>query len=219
VDLLASCAIIALALIIGYQTLSKDAAATSASIPIPSHLISFEGSAVAGSLGAKAAILEFSDFECPFCGRFASDILPALRERFLSTGQLLFAFRHFPLSIHKNAQVAAEAASCAHQQKRFGEFHDLLFLNRRQLGISNLNSYASAVGLDTSLFDSCVDSIGPRLVAADVALGRSLGVTGTPAFFIGTLEGQMMRVRETLRGSKPLDVFVATVERALAVGR
>lgn len=140
------------------------------------------GSPAKGPVGAPVTIVEFSDFECPFCGR----VNPAIDEAIETYGdQLRVVFRQFPLNIHPRAPKAAEAALCANEQGKFWEMHDAMFADQRKLEIADLKAKASSLGLDQAKFDECLD--GGKMaakVAADMADGQKAGVTGTPALFI-----------------------------------
>ncbi len=136
-----------------------------------------------GPKQAPVTIIEFSDFECPFCSR----VLPTLQEALSTYGnQIRLVFRQFPLnSIHPKAQKAAEASLCAHEQGKFWEMHDNMFADQRKLDIADLKAKASALGLDTAKFDACLDSSKyADQVAKDLADGMAAGVTGTPAMFV-----------------------------------
>ncbi len=140
------------------------------------------GSPATGPVDAPVTIVEFSDFECPFCSR----VLPVIAEAERAyPGQLRVVFRQFPLNIHPNAPKAAEASLCANDQGKFWELHDVLFANQRALGVDLLKGYAAGLGLDKAAFDSCLD--GGKYaaqVALDLADGIKAGVTGTPAMFV-----------------------------------
>jgi protein-disulfide isomerase len=136
-----------------------------------------------GPEDAPVTIVEFGDFQCPFCG----NLHPAMeRVRAIYPDTVRIVFRNFPLrSVHPRAQQAAEAAMCAGDQGRFWEYHDSLFEDQAMLAIGALNRRAIQMGLDTEAFDSCLDS-GSKAdaVQADVDEGRAAGVTGTPTLFI-----------------------------------
>ena len=101
-----------------------------------------------GRADAPVTLVEFSDFQCPFCGRFFATTLPALKKDYIDTGKLRYVFRDFPLDqLHPNARKAAEAAHCAGEQGKYWEMHDVLFQNQRALAPSQLTEYARAVGV------------------------------------------------------------------------
>ncbi len=155
---------------------------------------------------SKVVIEEFSDFECPFCGRAFPTVDRILDEY---GDQVEFVYKHFPLtSIHPRAQKAGEASECARDQGKFKEYHDKLFQNQRALEITNLKQYAADLGLNTDKFNSCLDnSDKASVVNNDLAEGRQRGVTGTPTFFIN---GQK------LVGAQPFENFKAVIDAQLA---
>ncbi len=159
---------------------------------LPSEPVSIAGAALKGNRAAKVAILEFSDFECPYCGRFARSTLRELERRYIATGRVLFAYVHFPLaSLHRNAHGAAAAALCASDEGRFWEMHDRLFAGRVDLGGESLRDHASALRLDSERFDACRTSRETAgRIQRDIDMGLQLGVTGTPTFFVGLMEGE-----------------------------
>jgi len=138
---------------------------------------------VRGPADAPVEIVEFSDFQCPFCGR-AEPTLKEIRKNF--GDKVKIVFRDFPLtSIHPQAYLAAEAGECARQQGKFWEFHDALFANQRALKEDDLKQRAAEVGLDAAKFAACLDGGHAKPhVDADMKEGEALGVSSTPAFFI-----------------------------------
>src|SRR3989344_4720461 len=115
---------------------------------------------VLGDKNAEITIVEFSDFQCPFCARAYSDAIAQFEQSdYFKNGDVNLVYKHFPLnSIHPQAQKAAEAAECANKQGKFWEYHNMLFENQQALDIASLKSYASEVGLDTAKFNSCLDN-------------------------------------------------------------
>ncbi len=170
---------------------------------------------IQGDKNASVTIVEFSDFECPFCKAFFDDAYPEIKEKYIDTGKVKFSYRHFPLSsIHPNAQIAAEASECANEQDKFWEYHDILFNNQSSwasltgdLLNSTLADYAGQAGMDTTKFSSCLAS-GKYAdqVAEDLSAGSAAGVDGTPAFFIN---GQRMV------GAQPFSEFERVIEEEL----
>ncbi len=163
---------------------------------------------IKGDANAPVTIVEFSDFECPFCARFYEQTLPQIEEEYIETGQVKLVFRDFPLtSIHPNAQKAAEAAECAGEQEMYWEMHDVLFEEGVSGGVSTFKQYADDLGLDTEEFNSCLDS-GEMAdeVSMDMTDGTALGIRGTPGFIIN---GQLVS------GAQPFSVFQQIIESEL----
>ena len=159
-----------------------------------------------GSSSAPVTIVEFSDFQCPFC-RSVAPTLKQVREKY--GDKVRVVWKDFPLTqIHPDAFKAAEAAHCAGDQGKFWEYHDRLFANQQALQPDSLKSYASALGLDTAAFNSCLDSSkhGPR-VSEGVAQGTRLGVNSTPTLYIN---GRM------ISGAQPLETFSILIDEELS---
>jgi protein-disulfide isomerase len=158
-----------------------------------------------GSKDAPVEIIEFSDFQCPFCQRANPTV-----QRVLSTygDRIKFVYRHYPLANHPNARPAAEASACAQDQGKFWEYHDRLFANPTKLTDADLKQHAAAIGLDTAAFNTCVDSRAHAAgVEADIAAANELGVTGTPAFFVNG---------RSLEGAQPFEAFKQVIDEELA---
>lgn len=166
---------------------------------------------VKGDANAPITIIEFSDFECPFCGKFFRETLPLIQKEYIDTGIAKLVYRDFPLSMHENAQKAAEAAECADDQDKFWEYHDKLFENQGTLDVPSLKQYAIDLGLDGSTFDDCLDSDKyADEVKADMDDGTNKGdVGGTPAFFINGI---------VLVGAQPFAVFKNVIDSELDKG-
>jgi protein-disulfide isomerase len=159
-----------------------------------------------GPAAAPITIVEFSDFQCPYCSR-VNPTLKQVEEKY--GDKLRWVFRDFPLvQIHKDAAKAAEAGECAHEQGKFWEMHDRLFANQSKLQVEALKQAATELGLDAEKFNQCLDSSKYATeVQKDVDEGARYGVTGTPAFFIN---GRL------LGGAQPLEAFTQVIDEELA---
>jgi len=164
-------------------------------------------------------MLEFSDFECPFCGRYSRETYPQVQREYVDTGKVRYVFRHTPIErIHPQAMKAAEAAECAGTQGKFWEMHDKLFANQKALAQPSLVAHAQILGLNPTSFQLCLTS-GQHAtrVRADLAEGMKAGVTGTPAFFIGTVtKDGKLKVMRKLIGAKPFATIKQTLDGLLA---
>lgn len=199
----------------GARRPAASAASASLAIPVPAEPISIEGAPLLGSPTAVVVLIEFSDFECPYCGKFAREILPDIKAQYVDTGLVAIAFRHLPLTtIHQRARAAAEAAECAAQGGKFWAYHDRLFREPSDLGEEALIAHARATGLDSADFEGCLRGGGKERVAADVELGKTLHLRGTPVFLLGNRErDSRIRVIEIISGARPIEQFVAPMER------
>ena len=140
------------------------------------------GPAKGGAAGAPITIVEFSDFQCPFCGRVNPTLLQA-KEKY--GDKLRIVFRQFPLNIHPMAPKAAEASLCANDQGKFWEMHDALFADQQKLAVDDLKAKAASIGLDKAKFDTCLDSSAMAAkVAKDLEDGQKYGVSSTPSLFV-----------------------------------
>jgi len=171
--------------------------------PSPTQ-VSVDDDPVKGPSDAKVTIVEFSEFQCPFCARVQPTVNQILEEY---GDDVRIVYRDFPLSFHQYAQKAAEAAECADDQGKFWEYHDKLFENQQALDTSNLKQYAKDLGLDSAQFDSCLDSGKYELeVKKDFQDGQSYGVSGTPTFFINGIK---------VVGAQPFSTFKQVIDSEL----
>ena len=185
-------------------------------VPIPRDPVSLSGAQVSGSRGAKVAMIVYSDFQCPFCGKFARETLPAVERQYVDSGKLLLAFRQYPLPIHNFAEKAAEASLCAAKQGKFWQFHDDLFANQQSLDPNALTERAVRLGLDSSAFKTCLSGEAAPLVQADVKGGTPLGVSGTPTFLVGRLQKDgSVKVEERFSGAQPLSQFQGVLDKLI----
>ena len=169
-------------------------------------VVSTEGAPVRGAVNAPVTIVEFSDFECPFCKRAHPTLTQLLKDY---AGKVKLAYRDFPLeSIHPQARRSAEAARCAQDQGKFWEYYDVLFSESPKLGPEDLKRYAAQLGLDLKKFDECVSAaVHKATVQRDLDEGTRLGITGTPAFFING---------RPLTGAQPFEMFARMIDEELS---
>jgi len=171
----------------------------------PRQKIATANSPAQGPASAPIELVEFSDFQCPFCYRAHPTVMQVLTTY---GNKVRFVYRNYPLPNHPNARPAAEAAQCANEQGQFWAYHDRLFADQTKLADADLKASAAALGLDAAKFNACVDSHKYKdRVEADIKAGNEAGVNGTPAFFIN---GRM------LSGAQPYDEFKRVIDEELA---
>jgi protein-disulfide isomerase len=167
-----------------------------------------------GKSGAKVALIEFADFECPFCRKHASTVLPLLKEKFIETGVAAYYYVHLPLTIHRHATDAAKAAECANDQGRFWEMHDLLFKISEPTSLvpEEIRKLAASLQIDLKTFDACLGTVAER-IESDVVQANQLGIRATPAFILGTVaDDGTIALSTRINGAQPLEVFVKAIE-------
>ena len=170
----------------------------------PRVVVKAEGPAK-GPENAPVTIVEFSDFQCPYCSKAAATVHEVLKAY---DGKVRVVFRDYPLPFHKDAAKASEAAHCADEQGKFWEMHDWMFANQSGLAVDNLKAQAGTLGLDTAKFNECLDSGKfAKVVETNTADGKEAGVTGTPAFFVNGV---------FLNGAVPMDKFKEAIDKELA---
>jgi protein-disulfide isomerase len=184
--------------------------------PLPMQPISLAGAQTSGSPAAKVALVVYSDFQCPFCARFARDVLPTLRKQYVESGKLLLAFRQFPLDIHPFAEKAAEGSLCAARQGQFWPFHDDLFANPQALDPASLQARAERIGLNGSVFATCLSGQTVAGVESDKQGAQPFGITGTPTFLLGPVVAQgRVKVAERFSGALPIVQFQTRLDSLL----
>jgi protein-disulfide isomerase len=172
-----------------------------------------------GSVDAPVLIIEFSDLQCSFCARHASQTFPELRRNYIDTGKIRYAARDLPLPMHAQAVPAAVAARCAGEQGKFWEMRQAIYLARSRLDQEPYAQMAGELGLDVERFKACRrDGRQLAKVRADAALAAGEGIASTPAFVIGRLVGDEFQ-GETIVGAKPYAVFAAKIEALLGEPR
>ncbi len=162
------------------------------------------GAPARGNPNAPVTVVEFSDFQCPFCVR-ARPVVTRVREAY--GDKVRWVFRHFPLEFHELAQKAGEAAACAGEQGKFWEMHDRLWASDGKLQVAELKVQAAAIGLEAAAFDGCLDSGREAgVLKRDEEAGASYGVSGTPAFFVNG---------RPLVGAQPFESFQQVIDDEL----
>ncbi len=184
-------------------------------------LVSIDDDPMIGNPNAPITIIEFSDFQCPFCKRFHSDTLPLIQTNYIDTGKVNFVYRDFPITgSHPNALPAALAAECADAQKKFWPYHDKIFQNQNKWkdleltqAVTLFKQYASELKLNEDNFGTCLDS-GKYFdeIKNDYRDGQNYGIDGTPGFFIGNDKLGYTKVS----GAQPYQIFQTVLDEVLA---
>ena len=196
------------------KMLEKQLRSEQPNIPLK---ISVDNDPIIGNPNAPVTIIEFSDFQCPFCARFHIQTLPAIIEEYINEDKVKLVFRDFPIqSIHPNALPASVAAECANEQGKFKEMHDILFerqneWNNQETGaaIELFNQYAREMELKEEQFESCLTSAKyVEEIQKDLDDGRAYGISGTPGFFIGNDEIGFVE----LKGAQPFESFKKIID-------
>ena len=216
VELVANCAVAAAAIAIIWRVVISPVMSPTApkrSSPVEdvrarNISVTVDQSAQRGSVEASLVLIEFSDYECPFCGRHARETFSQIDKEFIERQEVQYVFRNYPLEIHKHATSAAEAAECAGVQGKYWEMHRALFARQAELAESVWKREGSAIGLDMPSFEECLAGVMSEKIRADMAEGRRLGVKATPTFFIGRKEAEgNVRLVSRISGAHPFEVF------------
>ncbi len=169
-----------------------------------------------GSASAPLVLIEFTDYQCPYCRNFAVSTFPALKTKYIDTGKVQFVSRDFPLDFHPNAMIAAHAARCAADQGKYWELRTVLFTNNTALQKDKLLGYARDLSLDVPKFQQCLDQeTHGASIRADLSDALAAGVEGTPTFVLGrrSPSGTIEGVR--IVGAQPVAVFDAKIAELL----
>lgn len=183
-------------------------------------VLSVAGNYVKGSEDAPITVVEFSDYQCPFCGRHVKNTYPQIEEEYIKTGKVKYFFADFPLAFHKEAPEASEAALCAGDQGKFWEMHDVLFNNQRALQAENLPKYAAEAGVaDLEKFNKCLsDDTYKKTVDDNLEMGKKAGIRGTPSFLLGysTPDNKDIKFVSMIRGARPFASFKSEIDPMLS---
>jgi protein-disulfide isomerase len=180
--------------------------------------VSIAGNPTLGSRDAPLTLIEFSDYQCSHCARFAQTTLPALKAEYVDTGKVRYVFRDFPLDrIHLQARKAAEAAHCAGDQGHYWAMHQLLFQHQQALQAEQLQAYARSLNLDPIAFEECLEQGKYTAeVQQDYDDGIAAGVRGTPGFFLGKTRPDETIQGTFLQGARPITAFQQIIDRLLS---
>ena len=207
-------AVAAFAVVLACSKSSSASAAPAATVPDSALLKRADHARIEGSASAPVWVIEVSDFQCPFCRQFHDETYGALKRAYVDSGKVRLAYVNFPLSMHRNAYAASEAAMCAAAQDKFWPMHDALFTTQKQWeGLpapqQMFDSLANAQGVDMSSFKRCVAGhLTKPLIDADIDRATKQGVESTPTFLIGNM---------MVTGAQPLANFRHAIDSALAI--
>lgn len=181
--------------------------------------LSLDGASSKGNRSARVALVEYSDFSCPYCLSFAAKTLPDIERRYIATGQILFVFKHLPIDrLHPAARSQAELAECGQRQGRFWEVHDAIF---KRPGSSQtaeiLRELESNAAMNVATLRNCLTlNEGQAQVAADAEEARRFRISGTPAFLAGSLNGSIVQVTRRINGARPFETFRKVLDQLLS---
>lgn len=184
---------------------------------VPALPIPLDGARLLGSPAATLAVIEFSDYQCPFCARFHQASFPGLLKSYVETGKVLFALRHLPLQKHDFAFRAAESAECAGDAGRFWEMHGELFKLPPPIDEPSILAKAVAAQVDTTQLRACLGDVSAAgRIRRDLQVAREAGITGTPTFLIGRVQSdRKVKVLRRESGAIPPGVFARMLDDAL----
>lgn len=181
-------------------------------------VIPVAGAPALGAPDAKVALVEFSDYECPYCIRHFQQTMPRLAQEYVKTNKVRYVFRDWPVDqLHPESIRAHEAAHCAGEQKKYWEMHQRLWGPAGSHTADRLLALAREVGLDMDAFGRCVESRrSDDAIRETSQMAVNLGANGTPTFFIGLLDNDKVTVLQGLSGAQPFEVFANALDSAIA---
>lgn len=199
------------------QLLARQAQPAPAPQPPQNVTVKGEAIHVLGNKDAPLTMVEFTDYQCPFCGRYEATTFPEIKKNYIDTGKLRLIVRDLPLAeLHPHALQAAQAVHCAADQDKFWEMKDLVFKNQNKLDKDALAGYARSLGLDAGAYDRCMaDGKHLKEIGEEARYAQSLGITGTPSFIIGKTAGDTVKGRLVV-GALPYQNFAAVIDEMLA---
>ncbi len=173
------------------------------------------GPHVLGRSDAPLTLIEYTDYQCPYCKRFYESTFADLKKNYFDTGKVKFISRNLPLAFHPHAQKAAQAALCAGEQGKYWEMRDALFRNQNKLDVEAVIGYANGLSLKADAFKGCLDSGKfAKEIGDEAAYAGTLGITGTPTFVLGTAKGDAIVGRKIV-GAQPYAAFEMQINELL----
>ena len=180
--------------------------------------VSTRGKQVMGADDAPVTVVEFADYQCPYCLRFTKTTFPHLKRKYIDTGKVRWVALNLPLPFHKDARKAAQAAHCAGEQDRFWEMREELFRNPKQLNVEQLPKHAEKLSLDMTAFNECLQSERHLdEIDQDAKDANSVSLTGTPSFIVGRTAPDKI-TGQVVVGAQPTRTFDLAIDKALAGG-
>jgi len=178
--------------------------------------VSIDDDPMKGKADAPVTIVEFSDYQCPFCKRWYDQSMPSLDKEYIDTGKVRLVFRDFPLQFHPKAMPAALAANCAAEQGKYWEMHDFLFGNPDKLEAEMILASSKEIGVDRTKLEKCMNDPGKKAeITKDMEDAQKYGVRGTPSFFIGKTEPDGEITGVSVKGAQPYPVFKKEIDALL----
>jgi len=173
-----------------------------------------------GEYDAPVTLIEFSDYQCPYCKRHATAVMPSLIESYVDTGKLRFVMREYPIeNLHRRAIPTSEAALCAGDQGNYWGMHDALFTDQKANSDEDFQQMAAGLGLDAAAFKACMDSDKfMDQIRADMVEGQKLGISGTPSFVVGLTDPEdpsKVHLTKFIRGAQSLASFSAAIDELI----
>ena len=181
--------------------------------------VATRGNPILGDANAPVTMIEYTDFQCPYCRRFFSNTLAHLRKDYIKPGKLRLVLVDLPLDFHSDAMQAARAAHCAGEQDKYWQMHDAMFSSKNGLKRAQLENLAGAIGLNRKVFRSCLDSGRyNKEINRDIAEASSISITGTPSFVIGRTTPNVVEGK-IIQGAQKTAVFVNVIDDLLKSGK
>lgn len=184
--------------------------------PSKPGLVTIDPFRTTGNPKARVGIVEFSDYQCPYCRRFHRQTFDAIKRKYIDSGKILYSYRDFPLNLRPENSSVAIAANCAGKQGAFWAMQRRLFQDQQHLGQKYYARLATEMQLDGNAFETCLDDARQTVnLEDDLAYGQGLGVRGTPHFFVGSIKGGQLVDAVEISGAQSFTVFAQAIEGLL----